>query len=130
MPKRIFISYRRSDTQMAAGRFRDALVGRFGAASVFRDKEAIRPGHDWVDEIRRALEGDVVVLALVGPQWANSQDAEGRRRLDDPEDTARYQTGGVSTGRCTGAVTADGSRINGSCTDTLLGTIPVNVMRQ
>jgi hypothetical protein len=91
MPKRIFISYRRSDTQMAAGRLRDALVGRFGAASVFRDKEAIRPGHDWVDEIRRALEGDVVVLALVGPQWANSQDAEGRRRLDDPEDSNRVE---------------------------------------
>jgi hypothetical protein len=57
MPKRIFISYRRSDTQMAAGRLRDALVNRFGPASVFRDKEAIRPGYDWVEEIQAALQG-------------------------------------------------------------------------
>ena len=91
MPKRIFISYRRSDTQMAAGRLRDALAARFGVASVFRDKEAIRPGYDWVDEIRSALEGDVVVLALLGPQWANSLDVEGRRRLDDPEDSNRME---------------------------------------
>jgi hypothetical protein len=91
MAKRIFISYRRSDTQMAAGRLHDALVGLFGAASVFRDKEAIRPGYDWIDEIQNALAGDVVVLALLGPQWADSRDAEGRRRLDDPEDSNRVE---------------------------------------
>jgi hypothetical protein len=91
MPKRIFISYRRSDTQMAAGRLRDALVNRFGPASVFRDKEAIRPGYDWVEEIQAALAGDVVVLALVGPQWANSQDGDGHRRLDDPQDSNRVE---------------------------------------
>ena len=51
VPKKIFISYRRSDTQMAAGRLHDALEERFGRTSVFRDKEAIRPGYDWVEEI-------------------------------------------------------------------------------
>jgi TIR domain-containing protein len=91
MAKRIFISYRRSDTQMAAGRLHDSLVGRFGGPSVFRDKEAIRPGYDWIDEIQNALAGDVVVVALLGPQWADSRDAEGRRRLDDPEDSNRVE---------------------------------------
>jgi hypothetical protein len=91
MAKRIFISYRRSDTQMAAGRLHDSLVGRFGGPSVFRDKEAIRPGYDWIEEIQNALAGDVVVLALLGPQWADSRDAEGHRRLDDPEDSNRVE---------------------------------------
>ena len=76
---------------MAAGRLYDGLVGRFGVASVFRDKEAIRPGYDWIDEIQNALDGDVVVLALLGPQWTDSRDAEGRRRLDDPEDSNRVE---------------------------------------
>jgi hypothetical protein len=91
MTTRIFISYRRSDTQMAAGRLYDALVGRYGEASVFRDKEAIRPGYDWAEEIQNALAGDVVVLALLGPSWADARDAEGRRRLDDPRDPNRLE---------------------------------------
>jgi hypothetical protein len=76
---------------MAAGRLYDALVARYGAASVFRDKEAIRPGYDWVEEIENALAGDVVVLALLGPSWADVRDAEGRRRLDDPHDPNRLE---------------------------------------
>jgi hypothetical protein len=91
MATRIFISYRRSDTQMAAGRLYDALVARYGSASVFRDKEAIRPGYDWAEEIQKALAGDVVVLALLGPSWADTRDAEGRRRLDDPHDPNRLE---------------------------------------
>ena len=84
---------------MAAGRLHDGLVGRFGVASVFRDKEAIRPGYDWIDEIQHALDGDVVVLALLGPQWTDSRDAEGRRRLDDPEDSNRVELEAALTKR-------------------------------
>ena len=84
---------------MAAGRLYDGLVGRFGVASVFRDKEAIRPGYDWIDEIQNALDGDVVVLALLGPQWTDSRDAEGRRRLDDPEDSNRVELEAALTKR-------------------------------
>lgn len=91
MAKKVFISYRRSDTQMTAGRLHDALVGQFGAAAVFRDKEAIRPGHDWLEEIQRALSEDTVVIALIGPQWTGSRDSRGRRRLDDPQDTNRLE---------------------------------------
>jgi TIR domain len=91
MAARIFISYRRSDTQMAAGRLYDALVARYGSGSVFRDKEAIRPGYDWLEEIQNVLAGNVVVLALLGPSWADARDAEGRRRLDDPHDSNRLE---------------------------------------
>ena len=89
--KRIFISYRRADAQMAAGRLYDALALRFAPSSVFRDKEAIRPGYDWAEEIQDALKEGVVVLALIGPQWAESRDSEGRRRLDDPQDSNRLE---------------------------------------
>lgn len=44
--------------------------------------------------------------------------------------STRYQTGAVSTGSCTGTAAADGSRIEGTCIDSLLGTIPVITVRQ
>ncbi len=42
----------------------------------------------------------------------------------------RYQTGAVSTGGCTGTLTADGNRLDLTCTDSLLGTFPVTAVRQ
>ena len=47
---RVFISYRRSDTEMAAGRLREAIAQRFGNQQTFRDKEDISAGLDWLDE--------------------------------------------------------------------------------
>jgi hypothetical protein len=43
---------------------------------------------------------------------------------------ARYQSGDASTGTCTGAVSADGQRMEMSCRDSLLGTFPVTAFRQ
>ena len=40
MPK-LFISYRRSDTQMVAGRLREALAKHCGDQAIFRDKDKI-----------------------------------------------------------------------------------------
>jgi hypothetical protein len=37
------------------------------------------------------LQGDVVVLALLGPHWASSLDAQGRRRVEDPPDSNRVE---------------------------------------
>jgi hypothetical protein len=74
---------------MAAGRLREALTAHFGADAVFRDKESIRAGHDWKEEIDRAIGDDTIVLALIGPTWLEVRNAAGRRRLEDPEDTNR-----------------------------------------
>jgi len=88
---KVFISYRRSDTQMAAGRLRESLLRRFGDAAIFRDKDSIPAGTDWVDAIRSSVKEDALVLALIGPGWLEASDASGRRRLDDPEDWNRIE---------------------------------------
>ena len=88
---RVFISYRRSDTEMAAGRLREAIAQRFGEQQTFRDKEDISPGLDWLNEIQQAIGTNAIVLALIGPTWLTARDSEGRRRLDSPDDANRVE---------------------------------------
>lgn len=43
---------------------------------------------------------------------------------------ARYQTGDLSRGSCTGVISAGGSRLDLTCTDSLLGQFAVEAARQ
>lgn len=89
---KIFISYRRSDSQMVAGRLRDSLTKRFGDDAIFRDKDSIAGGEDWTLAIKESLAGEgVVMLALIGPTWASVLDENGRARLHDPGDWNRIE---------------------------------------
>jgi hypothetical protein len=89
--KGIFISYRRQDSQSAAGRLADHLREHMPEVPIFRDVETIEPGIDFVDAINKALESCGILLAIIGPRWANMTDAAGRRRLDDANDYARLE---------------------------------------
>jgi hypothetical protein len=82
-PIKLFVSYRRADTQHVAGRFADKVSDRF---QVFMDIDAIPPGVDFTDYLRRAVGSCDVLLAFVGDRWAEAADASGHRRLDDPDD--------------------------------------------
>ena len=44
--------------------------------------------------------------------------------------TARYQNNATSAGDCSGTVSPDGTRMDFSCNDSLLGTFPVIAVRQ
>ena len=91
----IFISYRRDDTEGHAGRLFEDLCERFGKDAVFMDVAGIEPGRDF----RRAIEQQVascgVLLAVIGKDWLNVTDGQGRRRLDDPYDLVRLETAGA-----------------------------------
>lgn len=89
--KGIFISYRRQDSQSAAGRLADHLREHMADVPIFRDVETIEPGVDFVEAIGRALESCGILLAIIGPRWSTMTDATGRRRLDDPGDYARLE---------------------------------------
>lgn len=91
MPSGIFISYRRQDSQMAAGRLADCVKEAFGDAEIFRDVENIDPGADFVEALGKALNACVVMLVVIGPQWLTIQDKNGRRRLDSPTDWTRVE---------------------------------------
>jgi hypothetical protein len=87
----IFLSYRRQDTLSATGRLADRLEQHFGPQRVFRDYDSIVAGADFADAINSAISVSTVVLAVVGPAWADVRDGQGRRRLDDPKDFVRLE---------------------------------------
>ncbi|MCP4410095.1 MAG: TIR domain-containing protein [Gammaproteobacteria bacterium] len=88
---KIFISYRRSDSQMVAGRLRESLARRLGYDAIFRDKDSIGAGEDWTRAIEESLTENTIVMALIGPDWATALDKSGTRRLDDPADWNRVE---------------------------------------
>ena len=87
----IFISYRRADSDVAAGRLSDDLEQVFGAEAIFRDVDQLYPGEDYEVAIDTALNSCVVLLAIIGPSWSNAVDARGRRRLEDSKDWVRTE---------------------------------------
>jgi hypothetical protein len=89
----IFLSYRREDTEGQAGRLYDDLVAVFSSDSVFMDVAAIQPGRDFRKSIDQSLNSCGVFLSLIGKSWLTAKDISGQRRLDDPADFVRIETG-------------------------------------
>lgn len=89
--KEIFISYRRIDTETSGGHLYEDLRRSFGADSVFMDRRrgGIAWGADWEKSLRDALQSCEVMIALIGPQWANCERSPGVRRLDVADDWVR-----------------------------------------
>jgi hypothetical protein len=87
----IFINYRRNDSEGEAGRLFDDLTMNFTQASVFMDVEAIEPGRDFRKAIDESVANCSILLAVIGQDWLNAKDAEGLRRLDDPNDFVRIE---------------------------------------
>lgn len=83
---RIFISYRSSDGFKDAARLAADLNRVFGGDQVFFDKQDLRGGSSWRDEIMGALGSKPIVLALITSDYFGAVDSAGRRidRADDP----------------------------------------------
>src|SRR5262249_40067059 len=88
---RIFISYRREDSESQAGRLADLLRERFGEGQIFMDVDTIEPGQDFVEAIQRAVGSCDVLIAVIGPEWLTVADKSGRRRIEHPEDVVRLE---------------------------------------
>lgn len=91
LPKSIFISYRRDDTAGYAGRLFDSLKQRCGTSHVFMDVTSIDPGSDFITVIQQAVSSCDALIALIGRQWLSITDAQGHRRLDNPQDLVRLE---------------------------------------
>jgi hypothetical protein len=87
---KIFISYRRSDTIVYAGRLRADLAQRFGAEQVFMDFDNIRPGEEFKEVIERAVRSCDILIAIIGNHWFGGTDGN-ISRLDDPKDYVRQE---------------------------------------
>ncbi len=83
------ISCRRDASRHAAGRLVDRLAQTFPREHPFIDIDAIEPDLDFLDVINTRLDDCDVLLAVIGPDWADCRNADGVRRLDDPDDFVR-----------------------------------------
>jgi hypothetical protein len=87
---RIFISYRRQESDVLAGRLRARLAEFFDEKHIFLDVYSIPAGADYEAAIWTALDACDVCLVIIGPQWLEARNATGRR-LDDPKDLTRRE---------------------------------------
>ena len=91
MAARIFISYRSSDGKDKATALARDLGAVFGDAQVFLDKDDLRGGSRWRDEVQQLLDQRPVLLLLMTPQLLAATDATGRLRIAEPDDPVRRE---------------------------------------
>lgn len=92
---KVFLSYRRADSLTITGRIHDRLVAAFGEKNIFKDVDDIEPGVDFRQVILDAIDESDVQLVIIGKQWLDLRNAQGQRRIDEPNDFVRME---VQTG--------------------------------
>lgn len=93
--KKIFISYRRTDSSTHVDLLKVHIDRRFGRDSRFVDIFDLEPGDVFDAEIDRALRESRVALVVIGPHWLDVADESGRRRIMDPQDYVRREIEGA-----------------------------------
>jgi uracil-DNA glycosylase len=91
MNHRVFINYRRQDSEGYVGRLYDHLMRYFETGDVFIDVDSINPGADFVKTLEDAVSACDVFLAVIGPGWLNAADDNGLRRLEHWNDFVRIE---------------------------------------
>src|SRR5262249_13132718 len=89
---KLFLSYRRPDSEYPAGHLHSLLVEQLGPSNVLFDVPGSIPvGTDFPEVILRAIEQAHDMLAVIGEKWLTITDEHGRRRLDNPHDFVRLE---------------------------------------
>jgi hypothetical protein len=88
---RIFISYRRADSQYATDRIYERLVAAFGEGTVFMDIDDIPLGVNFRDYIDQQVSTSSIVIAVIGDHWLDSRESDGNPRLHNPSDFVRLE---------------------------------------
>ena len=83
---RIFLSYRREDTNAHANWIYTHLVSHLGPQQVFLDADNIPPGEDFVEYLGKSVASCDVLFAIIGRSWLTVTDETGKPRLFNPED--------------------------------------------
>ena len=88
---RIFINYRREDTEAAANWLHEILSSVLGEDNVFIDTDDIPAGIDFVEHLRRQIDSCDVFIAMIGRRWATLTDDAGHVRLSQNDDFVRRE---------------------------------------
>jgi CHASE2 domain-containing sensor protein len=87
---RLFVSYRRADSEASAGRLADALGRQFGARRVFLDTASMPLGLEFMRVLESQVARSDVVLVIIGPSWASLSNERGVR-LHQEDDPVRFE---------------------------------------
>jgi hypothetical protein len=87
--RKIFISYRRDDSQYVVQTLYDYLSRHFEPARIFVDFRSIPLGAEFRQVIESEGSCADVVIAVIGRRWMSGE--SGRRRIDDEHDYVRNE---------------------------------------
>src|SRR5262245_2054056 len=91
-PFRVFINYRREDTQGEAMALYQQLVARYGRENVFLDVVTLEPGTKWLEATMAHGAASGAFIALIGPRWSSIMSARGHARVGgSAEDYVRLE---------------------------------------
>jgi TIR domain len=90
---KIFVSYRREDSQHVVSKLCDRLDDAFGPQNVFFDERSVGTGGDFLGQVGGSIYMSDAILVVIGRNWATIRDAKGRLRLSDPDDPVRWEVG-------------------------------------
>ncbi len=88
---KIFISYRRADSEYVVGRIYSDLCAAYGKKNIFKDVDSIPLGVDFRDEIAKIVHDCDILIALIGEHWSTITDEAGTTRINDPDDYLRIE---------------------------------------
>lgn len=84
---KIFVSYRREDSEHQTGRICDQLVAHFGNSNVFYDVYTIPVGVNWRKYIEEKVRQCDILIAPIGDLWMSQL----KSRTDDERDMVRFE---------------------------------------
>lgn len=87
--RRIFLSYRRKDTQSATQLICNHLAKEFGKKNVFMDVDSLEPGEKWKLGLETQLAHSDVFLVIIGHDWVGR--AETPSRINTEGDNVRLE---------------------------------------
>ncbi|MEM6555215.1 MAG: peptidoglycan-binding protein [Pseudomonadota bacterium] len=90
---KIFISYRRQDSQHAVDRLQEFIKPylKNPKRDLFVDVDNIPIGMDFEAHLQTKISQCHAVLAVIGPGWLTAQAPNGKPRLDSPDDFVRTE---------------------------------------
>jgi hypothetical protein len=87
----LFISYRRDDSDAAAGRIRDWLRLKRPGWKVFFDTSSIDVGADFRSAIETAIAKSRTMLVIIGKAWLGQVNGSENKRINEADDVVRFE---------------------------------------
>jgi hypothetical protein len=88
---KIFISYRREDSEKQTDKIYQTLCSVFGNDNIFIDKEMTPLGQYFPEYLNNIMDSVNTILIVIGPKWDSVKDTQGRFRLESSNDYVRIE---------------------------------------